>query len=415
MQELALHAPVESQPLRISLPRWMPKWIKERSRIEAWLADYSQRWLPPLYASVDIRHSTHKIAVIDTNLFSAGFNNLDHTAQLRVIEGLKRAWRRRKLTPQRILLIPERHTRNLFYLESLGVLKRCLEAAGTEVRIGFWEDASDPEQSQALFQQGWSLISTKDQRLALSDWVPDLAFLNHDLSSGVPALLRETTTPIFPSVELGWHRRLKSVHFEWYKTIVEEFSAAMNSEAWPLQAVFSVSQGLDFSEGIGLEALQDQAAQLLSLLREQYRQHKLTESPYLVIKADSGTYGMGIMVVRDASELRQLNRKQRNKMAVVKEGMPVRQVILQEGIPSEERYEGYAAESVMYMVDNEVVGRFYRTHPERGMEGILNAPGMLCKPVPLNEEEDDVYLQTVVARLALMAAAREQALVSDRG
>jgi hypothetical protein len=38
------------------------------------------------------------------------------------------------------------------------------------------------------------------------------------------------------------------------------------------------------------------------------------------VKADAGTYGMGIMTVKDASEVMQLNRKQRNKMAVVKEG-----------------------------------------------------------------------------------------------
>ena len=44
----------------------------------------------------------------------------------------------------------------------------------------------------------------------------------------------------------------------------------------------------------------------------------------MVVKADAGTYGMGVMTVKDASELGiGLNRKQRNKMSVVKEGLEV--------------------------------------------------------------------------------------------
>jgi glutamate--cysteine ligase len=43
----------------------------------------------------------------------------------------------------------------------------------------------------------------------------------------------------------------------------------------------------------------------------------------VVVKADAGTYGMGVMTVKDASEVTGLNRKQRNKMSVIKEGMNV--------------------------------------------------------------------------------------------
>ena len=39
----------------------------------------------------------------------------------------------------------------------------------------------------------------------------------------------------------------------------------------------------------------------------------------MIVKADAGTYGMGILTVRDAADVQGLNRKQRNKMAVVKE------------------------------------------------------------------------------------------------
>ena len=43
-------------------------------------------------------------------------------------------------------------------------------------------------------------------------------------------------------------------------------------------------------------------------------EHGITDTPYVVVKADAGTYGMGVMTVRDSSEVRGLNRKQRNKI-----------------------------------------------------------------------------------------------------
>ncbi len=46
----------------------------------------------------------------------------------------------------------------------------------------------------------------------------------------------------------------------------------------------------------------------------------------MIVKADAGTYGMGIMSVKDPADVRDLNRKQRNKMAVVKEGLQVTDV-----------------------------------------------------------------------------------------
>ena len=43
----------------------------------------------------------------------------------------------------------------------------------------------------------------------------------------------------------------------------------------------------------------------------------------MIVKADAGTYGMGIMTARSPDDVRGLNRKQRNKMSVVKEGLEV--------------------------------------------------------------------------------------------
>jgi glutamate--cysteine ligase len=93
------------------------------------------------------------------------------------------------------------------------------------------------------------------------------------------------------------------------------------------------------------------------------------------VKADAGTSAMGIMTVKIVDDVRNLNRKTRNKMAVIKEGQPVHEVIIQEGVYTFESVDGAVAEPVVYMVDQFVVGGFYRVHTERGVEENMIADG----------------------------------------
>ena len=53
-------------------------------------------------------------------------------------------------------------------------------------------------------------------------------------------------------------------------------------------------------------------------------------------------------------------------MAVVKEGLEVSSVIVQEGVPTFESIHDAIAEPVVYMIDRFVVGGFYRVHAARG-------------------------------------------------
>ena len=139
----------------------------------------------------------------------------------------------------------------------------------------------------------------------------------------------------------------------------------------------------------------------------------------MIVKADAGTYGMGIMTVRDVDDVRDLNRKQRNKMSTVKEGLEVTSVIIQEGVPTFESIDDAIAEPVVYMIDRFVVGGFYRVHTARGKDENLNAPGAQFVPLAfespcipdLNEPAgcppNRFYAYGVVARLAQLAAAIE--------
>jgi glutamate--cysteine ligase len=131
---------------------------------------------------------------------------------------------------------------------------------------------------------------------------------------------------------------------------------------------------------------------------------------------------MGIMTVKSVDDVRNLNRRARNKMATIKDSQPVHEVIIQEGVHTFETVDGATAEPVVYMVDRFVVGGFYRVHGERAVDENLNSPGARYEPLAFetgyHPPEGDApcadgdppnrfYAYGVVARLAMLAAAVE--------
>ncbi len=78
-----------------------------------------------------------------------------------------------------------------------------------------------------------------------------------------------------------------------------------------------------FQESTGLDCVAKGIEKVLASVREKYKRYDINEEPYVFIKADSGTCGMGIMTVRSPEEILELNKKNRNKMQVIKEGARV--------------------------------------------------------------------------------------------
>jgi len=130
-----------------------------------------------------------------------------------------------------------------------------------------------------------------------------------------------------------------------------------------------------------MDELATQVDALLTKVRRKYKEYGIKEKPFAIVKADNGTYGMGVMTVRDAKELDELTKKARNKMGIIKDGLPVQDFIIQEGVQTSERMHGAVAEPVVYTLDRYVVGGFYRMHPERGVDENLNAPGSSYVPL----------------------------------
>lgn len=410
----ALHGPL------LSLERTM---LGAMPVIEHW---FRQQWMAhsaPFYASVDLRNAGFKLAPVDTNLFPAGFNNLNAAFDPLCVQAAMSAVEKICPDTRQFLLIPENHTRNLKYLENVATLKAIIQRAGFAVRIGSLIPDLTEAQEIAL-PNGQHLllepIQRHNNRLTVEGYDPCAILLNNDLSGGIPPMLEGLTQAIVPPPWAGWNSRRKSLHFSAYQQVAAEFAQLIDIDPWLIDPFFSHASNIDFSNHEGIDGLQHQVAIMLDQIRLKYREYAIDQPPFVIAKADAGTYGMGIMTIKDASELNQLNRRQRNKMAVIKEGQAVHEVLLQEGVPTFETVAEAVAEPVVYLIDHFVVGGFYRVHTDRGIDENLNAPGAHFVPLAFettamaadcNQQPDAppnrFYTYGVVARLALLAAARE--------
>ncbi len=391
--------------------------------IEHWLRGKWGEHDAPFYASVDLRNSGFKLAPVDTNLFPGGFNNLNPDFLPLCIQAAMIALEKVCPDARGLLLIPENHTRNAHYLQNVAVLQKIIRHAGMKARIGTLIPEIQSPTEMELPDGGKLLLEPlvrKGNRIGVEGFDPCAVLLNNDLSAGIPAILEGLEQPVIPPLYAGWSTRLKSHHFAAYDGVAQEFAAMLGIDPWLINPYFATCGEINFQERQGEECLAMHVDMILAQIRRKYAEHKIDLEPFVIVKADAGTYGMGIMTVKDAAEVRDLNRKQRNKMAVVKEGLQVTRAMVQEGVYTFERADDAFAEPVVYMIDHYVVGGFYRVHTGRGRDENLNAPGMqfvslafedTCLQPQFDSSGDCApnrfYLYGVIARLALLAASLE--------
>jgi len=399
--------------------------LESMPAIERWFRLEWMEHTPPIYTSVDLRNAGFKLAPVDTNLYPGGWNNLTtEMLPLAVQAGMAAI---EKICPEakNLLLIPENHTRNTFYLSNLVQLQRIFGQAGLNVRLGTLNpEITEPTEVQ--LPNGESvllepLVRTK-HRLGLKNFDPCTILVNNDLSAGTPEVLKNLNEQfLLPPLHAGWSIRRKSTHFEAYEEVAKRFAKMLGMDHWLINPMFERCGEVNFADGTGMDCLRTHTESLLNRIKRKYKDYGINEKPFVVVKADNGTYGMGIMTVRDVSDLDALNRKSRNKMNVIKDGQTVSDVIIQEGVLTHERINETVAEPVVYMLDRYVVGGFYRVHAERGVDENLNAPGASFVPLAFEQSAhlpepgakpgvsapNRFYMYGVVARLAMLAASYE--------
>lgn len=365
----------------------------------------------PFYSSVDIRESKTKYAPVDLNFYPAGFNNLCQLDLDSSMPHFEKAIRERSPRGNNIAIIVESHTKNLFYLDHLAYLQQTLKASGFNIYLAsfdanLFDDGSEKASlvSHSQFDLDIYLLKLNDNKLNIEETTIDLAIMNNDQSNPINMDWKAVQTPIVPTPQAGWFKRKKTHHFLKYKQVVNDFSSEFSIDPNLLMADFISKDGVDFLSKEGLESLGSAVDELIS---------RLPEGSKAFVKADQGTYGMGISVVSSGEEIISMNRKKRNKMDIGKNKIKFTSVIVQEGVHSILTYDNLPAEVAIYLVNGSPVGGFVRANEKKGAGDNLNSQGMIFKKYCISEIKQNNDHQTkeaayaTIARLSTLAGALE--------
>jgi glutamate--cysteine ligase len=394
--------------------------------IERWFRLEWMEHTPPFYSSVDIRNAGFKLAPVDTNLYPEGWNNLTEDMLPLAVQAAQAAIEKICPEARNLLVIPENRARNTFYLANVARLVRIFHMAGLNVRVGSIDPAiKSPKKIELPNGETVCLepVVRGKRRLGLKHFDPCTILLNNDLLAGTPGILEDLHEQyLLPPLHAGWSVRRKSNHFHSYEEVSKRFGKLLGIDPWLINPMYARAGGVDIAEGQGMDVLTSHVDALLTKIRRKYKEYGINEKPFVVVKADNGAHRMGVMTVRDVKDLEALGRKPRSKTTgAAREAQEPGEVIVQEGVLTNERVHNGVAEPVVYMMDRYVVGGFYRVHAERSPDENLNLPGASFVPLAFSESAhlpqpgakpgasapNRFYMYGVIGRLAMVAASYE--------
>lgn len=396
----------------------------KKSEIDEWFNVQWKDLTPQIYLSCDLRHSGHKIAVVDTNLYPGGFNNLCKAYSRQTAEAFKAYLDKYYPHAKKILIYGEEHTRNKFYLKNLSFLRELIIEAGRDACVGVFGQFLPESTLKVDFEDiSFTLhkIEKAGNKIICSCFEPDLILSNNDFSTGIPDLFDGITQEIIPSPHLGWHQRKKHGHFVTLEKVLQDFSKIFQIDSWFFSSYIDLATDVDFTNQASLESLATKVEEVIEKIRQKHQEYQIKDDPYVYLKSNMGTYGLGLLPVFSGEDILRLNRKQRNKLLSLRGGIKGHEYLIQEGIPTADFYSEHPIEPVIYVVGREPVGGFFRIHESKNQLESLNAPGMtfscLClhkldEPheeffLRCHEKESVVLLSQFLTRLAALAASME--------
>ncbi|MBA88375.1 MAG: hypothetical protein CMB16_03810 [Euryarchaeota archaeon] len=346
---------------------------EKRSEIKKWMQEKRKEIPIPIYGSVDIRDSGWKVAVVDSNHFPAGFNNVSKNDESRLSSLLKSHILRLNEDCSWVHLYPESHTRNKGYVENVKTIKRLIEGAGYKCSVGSPELRAFGSLDGLTGPLMLDKVSLVDEALVVDNETPDLIMLNNDLTEGIlPGL---SSSQVIPPTHMGWQRRRKSEHYECLKSYIEEIAKILGVDSWHLMADWFVSEDKCLEKETCREMLAAEVDEFLANLKARYLKMGVERDPVAFIKNDRGTYGLGIMSVSSGEELLNLSNRKFKRLMYSKGGVDVENFLIQEGIPTcLKTPEGHPVEPVVYLVDGEAASWFYRINSKKGDLENLNSP-----------------------------------------
>ncbi len=382
----------------------------KREEITAWMKEKRNEVAIPIYGSVDVRDAGWKIGVVDANHFPAGFNNVSKENLFELSHLFKEHVGRSHPDCQWVHIYPESHTRNQGYVENISSIKAMIEKAGFVCTVG----SPDLNGLHAMNGISGPLVLQEielnaDDELTVDGKIPDLILLNNDLMEGeIPGI---QSTNITPPPHMGWYRRRKSQHYEALKPYIDEISALIGIDPWHLIPDWFVSENKCLTEETCRMKLAEEIDNFLGSLRQKYRSLDIQREPTVVIKNDSGTYGLGIMMLTSGSQILNLSNRKANKLRYAKGGAEVENFLIQEGIPTAlATDDGETLEPVVYLVDGEAASWFYRINGKKSDMENLNSPSARFENY---EDSENPYIEqahgwhALVAELSMIAMGAE--------
>ena len=345
---------------------------KNLNKIDEWIKKKKEISKPPFYTSTDIRVSENKVVAVDTNIFPAGFNNLSNDFLKKSAKNIKMYIEKLNLPVERILIIPELHTRNPFYWDNIIAIKKMFEIAGILSDVGLIVD--DGTNFMIEFDSTSDLkvkattVDKSSNKVFVNDFMPDLILINSDFSTHFPNILKDIDQPVIPPVEVGWHSRRKNIHFDFYNSLVDEFCKIFNMDSKIFQLKTELIKNINVEE-------EDDRSKVANLINE--LKSKIGSEQNIFIKSNSGTYGMSVMQLNEGSQFVNLNRSGKKKMKVSKGGKLLSDLIVQEGVDSIFGKK----EPVYYLIDCKISGAFYRVNDNKSSRDNLNTRGMYFEPI----------------------------------
>lgn len=393
------------------------KIVPKYAELEKWYRSLVKPQFIPFYSSFDIRDSCHKIAPVDANLYPAGFNNICQVDKENSYD-LAKDYLVKKYgsSLKNIGLFVEEHTTNLFYWDNVYWIKTLISEAGYNVKIllpNLYEDKRTFK-SASGFELEVYPAKLDEQRNVIVEEKLDLIISNNDFSTAFESWIKDANIEINPPLSMGWQNRRKESFFKFYNELVEEFCdiAKINSSVLTIKT--ETFEDFDLKNEDSMRALTLTCERFFGELKTQYDANGIPDKPYMFIKNNAGTYGLGIIEVKNPTDVQTWNYKTRKTMKASKGGKGVQSVILQEGIPTVvKNQEDFVAEPAIYMLGCQLAGGFLRANERKGPEDNLNAPGAVFSRLCVSDLEFDhqgKMMENVygwVAKLSLLAISRE--------
>jgi len=392
--------------------------IAKLSQVQDWFSEKSQGLAFPIYSSYDIRDACYKAAVVDANIFPAGFNNICGVDQEGAPELMKSYLNRHYGSDvKKLLLLAEEHTNNAYYWENIYALVKIIKGSGRSVEIALPKELDQAIEVESINGHKMTVhgASRSAGGVRIGDFEPQLIISNNDFSESYTEWSEGLTVPINPPRQLGWYQRKKNQYFQHYNKIVCEFAELLDLDPWLFQVETEGFSGFDLANEAARDDLAEKVEQFILRIKAKYQEHGIEEEPYVIVKNNSGTYGLAVVSVTSGEQVKKINYKQRKKMKAAKGGGGVSEVILQEGIPSCMKTGDEVSEPAIYLIGDELAGGFLRSHGKKGPKESLNSPGAVYRRLCVTDLKVSVEGHPLentygwLARLGLLAIGREAA------